>query len=159
MVEFSVAMAQPIPPSHPPPAHLCKPSVFLERVLLCQTVGRLSWEGAHFAPHPLYFWSDGSLGVHSEDHHGWWKETEKVELIVSYNYRGAQPGSRSFPEVSYLPIAWSSSYLINPDHFVGTDPGRVTTVLVPGDDCLFMPYFESTSPPAKRQKVIGARKS
>ena len=158
MVVFSVAMAQPIPPVGPPPAHLCNPPVFLERVLLCQTVGKLSWEGAHFAPHPLYFWSDGSLGVHSEDHHGWWKETEKVELIVAYNYRGASASTRSCPEVSYLPIAWSSSYLINPAHFVGNDPGRVTTVLVPGDDWLFMPFFES-APPAKRQKVIGKANS
>ena len=153
-------MAQPMPPSHPPPAHLRKPAVFLERVLLCQTVGRLSKEGAHFVPQPLYFWSDGSLGVHGADHHGYWKETTKVELIVAYNYRGHSPGVRSFPEVSYLPIAWSSAYLINPDHFVVNDPGRVTTVLVPADDSLLQPFLDSESaPPAKRQKVIGARNS
>ena len=117
---------------------------------MCQTVGRLSNDGAHLRPQKLYFYSDGTLGIAPDDHHGYWREDGAVTgLVVAYNFRGA--AAACFPEVLYLRIPGSASYLISPAHFDGSDPRRVTTILVPAvGDCVG-DRFDAAPPHKKRR--------
>ena len=146
-------MAQPVPPSYPPPAWLTQNPVRgpdLLRVLLCQSVGRLSQARNHHAPQALYLFSDGTLGIALDDHHGYWREDAAVRgLIVAYNFRGRE-GTR-FPEVLYLRIPGSASYLISPDHFHGSVGNRVETVLVPEVGGCFDLHVDA-GPPSKRRR-------
>jgi len=148
-------MSKPVPRKLLPPAWL-KPNPVrapdLLRVLLCQSVAFLSKEGRHHDPQKLFFYSDGTLGIAPDDHHGYWREDGAVTgLVVAYNYRGAS--AACFPEVLYLRIPGSDSYLISPAHFDGSDPRRVTTILVPAVDYWLGDRVDAAPPPKKRRRL------